>query len=154
MGDPPHTGGNVQAIIAKTLSETPMRVSEIRRAVPTNVDRAIHRALEKTPADRFVTASDFVQSLTDSAFRWPSQLTDSADASDARRKGRTIALAASGWVVTVVVLVLLLFLRTESPKPVVRYSMAFPDSQELNPYYTTPRVVLSPDGSRLAYQYG
>jgi serine/threonine-protein kinase len=62
-GDPPFTGGNVQAVIASILSETPRRLTRVRKGVPRRVDRAVHRALEKVPADRFASAKEFAAAL-------------------------------------------------------------------------------------------
>ncbi len=65
-GEPPYTGPTAQAVIAKKLSEPTPRVSVVRR-VPTSVQAAIDRALEKAPADRFATAEEFVEALKQDA---------------------------------------------------------------------------------------
>ena len=62
-GEPPHTGGTAQAIIARTLVEQPRRLRAIRQTVPAHVDAAVHKALEKLPADRFATAAEFGRAL-------------------------------------------------------------------------------------------
>jgi len=51
-GEAPHTGGTVQAIVAKVLTERPRHVRMLRPSVPEHVDEAIECALEKVPADR------------------------------------------------------------------------------------------------------
>ena len=63
-GEPPYSGVTSQAIIAKLLTEDPRPVSILRRSVPPHVEIAIHRALEKLPADRFGTAAQFGEALT------------------------------------------------------------------------------------------
>src|SRR5678809_299967 len=62
-GTPPHTGASLQAIIAKVIVDRPGSVRRTRETVPEHVDHAIARALEKLPADRFATASDFAHAL-------------------------------------------------------------------------------------------
>jgi serine/threonine-protein kinase len=62
-GEPPHTGSNVQAVIAKILTDEPRPVRAARRAVPAHVEAAIARALEKLPADRWPTARTFADAL-------------------------------------------------------------------------------------------
>jgi eukaryotic-like serine/threonine-protein kinase len=62
-GEPPYTGSTAQAIIAKRLSEPIPHVSTLRE-VPAGVERAVHRALSRTPADRFPSAGSFADALT------------------------------------------------------------------------------------------
>jgi len=63
-GDPPHVGPTAQAVIARTLAEEPRSLRSLRRTVPVHVEAAVHRALQKLPADRFATAADFANALT------------------------------------------------------------------------------------------
>ena len=62
-GEPPHTGATAQAVIAKTLAEQPRPLRSLRQTVPAHVDAAVHKALQKLPADRFASAADFAKSL-------------------------------------------------------------------------------------------
>jgi eukaryotic-like serine/threonine-protein kinase len=62
-GGPPHTGPTAQAILASVITADPRPVNELRRAVPPGVAVAIHRALEKIPADRFSTGAQFADAL-------------------------------------------------------------------------------------------
>ena len=62
-GDPPHTGTTVQAVIAKVLTDVPRSVRLSRPSVPAHVEAAVHQALEKLPADRFATATQFAEAL-------------------------------------------------------------------------------------------
>jgi len=66
-GDPPHTGSTVQAVIAKVLVEKPRSARSQRERIPEHVDAAIERALAKIPADRWATADEFSQALTDAS---------------------------------------------------------------------------------------
>ena len=52
-GEPPVTGPNAQAMIAKLMTERPTRLRVVRGSVPEAIDAAVARALDKTPADRF-----------------------------------------------------------------------------------------------------
>ena len=62
-GEPPFTGPNVQAIVARLLAEEPRSLTRLRRAVPAGLESAVMRALEKLPADRFAKAADFSAAL-------------------------------------------------------------------------------------------
>ena len=62
-GEPPFTGPNVQAIVARLLAEEPRSLTLLRRAVPAGLESAVMRALEKLPADRFAKAADFSAAL-------------------------------------------------------------------------------------------
>ena len=62
-GDPPFTGPSAQAIFAKMLTEEAEPLTLRRRSVPAHVDAAVHRALEKLPADRFESAAAFASAL-------------------------------------------------------------------------------------------
>lgn len=62
-GEAPFTGASVQTIIAKRLGDPPPRIRTIRPAVPEPLEQALVRALDRTPADRFATASQFRDAL-------------------------------------------------------------------------------------------
>jgi serine/threonine-protein kinase len=62
-GEPPHVGNTAQAIIAKLMTEEVRPVKVLRRNVPTHVDAAVRRALERLPADRFGTGHEFADAL-------------------------------------------------------------------------------------------
>jgi serine/threonine-protein kinase len=62
-GEPPHIGASIQAVIAKLLTEQPVRLRVLRDTVPEGVDTAVARALAKLPADRFASAAEFARAL-------------------------------------------------------------------------------------------
>jgi eukaryotic-like serine/threonine-protein kinase len=66
-GDPPFTGANPQAIVAKVLTEEPPPLSPRRRSISPALERAVVTALEKLPADRYETAAAFGAALTQGA---------------------------------------------------------------------------------------
>ncbi len=63
LGQPPFTGPNAQAIVAKIMTADAPSLTTERRTVPPTIDRAVRRALERLPADRFATTADFVSAL-------------------------------------------------------------------------------------------
>jgi serine/threonine-protein kinase len=68
-GEPPFSGANAQAVLARILTTRPTPVTSLRPTVPPHVDSTIGKALEKLPADRFKTAKDFRKALRDPDFR-------------------------------------------------------------------------------------
>jgi eukaryotic-like serine/threonine-protein kinase len=61
-GEPPYTGATAQAILAKRLREPVPSVTTLRQ-VPVPIELAVSRALARTPADRFASASEFARAL-------------------------------------------------------------------------------------------
>jgi serine/threonine-protein kinase len=62
-GEPPFTGPNAQAVIAKMLSGEAPSIRRARPSVPDWVDSAIRKALATVPADRFASASEFRRAI-------------------------------------------------------------------------------------------
>jgi hypothetical protein len=62
-GEPPFTGPNMQAIVARHCMAPPPSVRVIRPTIPVSVDRTIQRALAKVPVDRFQTATELVDAI-------------------------------------------------------------------------------------------
>jgi tetratricopeptide (TPR) repeat protein len=62
-GEPVFTGSTPRAVLAKHLAVPPIPIRSVRPRVPAGVERAILRALEKVPADRFQTMDDFAVAL-------------------------------------------------------------------------------------------
>jgi serine/threonine-protein kinase len=63
VGEPPFTGPNVQAVIAKRFVQTPADVTALRDTVPRHVARALQRAIARAPIDRFPTTAAFAEAL-------------------------------------------------------------------------------------------
>jgi eukaryotic-like serine/threonine-protein kinase len=70
VGEPPFTGPNVQAIIARHSMQAVSPPSIIRLSIPETMERALLKALEKVPADRYPTVVMFAD-----AFSAPSTVT-------------------------------------------------------------------------------
>jgi serine/threonine-protein kinase len=64
-GEPPFAGTGVRATMARHAIEAPVPIRTRRPTVPVAVERALDRALAKSPAERFATMADFVAALVD-----------------------------------------------------------------------------------------
>jgi serine/threonine protein kinase/Flp pilus assembly protein TadD len=62
-GSAPFAGSNPQAVIMKRFSETPAPLRTACPGLPEVVERAIMKALERNPEDRFATTLQFAQAL-------------------------------------------------------------------------------------------
>ena len=96
-GDPPFTGSTSQAVIAAVMTEEPRDVASRRPRIAPHVAEAVHRALEKMPADRFPSAAEFARALEGPAVTTGRFV--SAPARRARRRWMPAALGAAGVVV-------------------------------------------------------
>jgi len=63
-GEPPFTGPTPQAVIARQMHERPPSVAIIRPGLAPQLERAITKGLAKVPADRYPTATRFVEALS------------------------------------------------------------------------------------------
>ncbi|MDB4875328.1 MAG: hypothetical protein JWM41_1774 [Gemmatimonadetes bacterium] len=152
-GEPPHAGATAQAVIARLMTEEPRSITSVRHSVPEHVDAAIHRALEKLPADRFSSGARFAEALqgagppsgarTKSATRWRSAAV--------ARHSRPVP-----WLIAVAALVaagLALRQRTTVER-VERYDLTTLGAKPMANSPTTyvgPTLALSADGARLAF---
>jgi serine/threonine-protein kinase len=146
-GDPPYTGSTAQAVLGRILTETPRPPTVIRAAVPLNVDAAVLKALEKLPADRFRTATDFVKALADPAFRYG--VTDE-EAAGGPGPWKRVALALGLSTVLAIAGLAALMLRSDPSQPVARYAVGLPRNQHVMEGFGS-NVTISPDGSAIVY---
>ncbi|MCC6242400.1 MAG: protein kinase [Gemmatimonadaceae bacterium] len=63
VGEPPFVGNTTPALLVKHLAEMPVPVSQRRQDVPPDLARIVMRLLEKSPDQRFQTATDMVQAM-------------------------------------------------------------------------------------------
>ena len=145
-GNPPHTGASAQQIIMKIVTEEAAPVTKARKSVPPNVAAAVAKSLEKLPADRFATAKEFAEALTNQSYTRP-MTGVGFGASAGAGHWKQVALVAAALAVGCAALAIWGWRRPEPPRPVMRYGFAFPDSQDLQGGMT-----LSPDGARLLYE--
>ena len=147
-GQPPHLGGSAQQIIMKIIAEPVVAVTQFRKAVPPHVAAAVAKALEKLPADRFNTASEFSRALKDPSFTLVSEARGGGGRATRWQEraamplaaGLLVALVAAAWG----------WSRPEQAQPFMQLPITMPDSAELN---VQPGILLalSADGSRLVY---
>ncbi len=67
-GEPPYTGPTAQAIVAKVITEKAPPVTAGRPTTPPHVAASIEKSLQKLPADRFSSASEFASALANPSF--------------------------------------------------------------------------------------
>jgi serine/threonine-protein kinase len=91
VGEPPFTGPSVQAIVARLMKEDPRSIVDQRKAVSDGVEYAVMRALEKLPADRFATAHQFAEALTESAAAGSSTIQRTSRAAHSARDAEALS---------------------------------------------------------------
>jgi eukaryotic-like serine/threonine-protein kinase len=89
IGQPPFTGPNSMAIMARHSMEVVPSLQVVRASISDEVEDAVMQALEKTPADRFQTMKDFAERLSEAE-------AEAAMARTAQRRASTAARRASG----------------------------------------------------------
>jgi serine/threonine-protein kinase len=157
-GEPPFTGPNSQAIVAKVLTETPPPLRPKRPSVPSAVERAVLIALQKLPADRFGTAKDFSDAL-DGSGKSPSYaatvITPGTRPSHPSRLSRPVLLAAIALASTAAVAAGWL-LRGTPRAPTSRQRVVLwhhPLGQFLSPGIErhATQAAIAPDGSSIVF---
>ena len=142
-GDAPFTGGSVQAIVAKVLTEKPTPLRTLRDTVPAHVEQAVFTALAKLPADRYASAAEFAAALAHTG------AVTAAVASSITPPARPLVRDPRSWVTAVAVVTSLALVATyiARPAPVagteVRQQATY-SGRAANP-------AISPDGRFLAY---
>jgi serine/threonine protein kinase/Tol biopolymer transport system component len=146
-GEPPHSGTTGQAIIAKLMTEDPRPLTALRRSVPPHVDAAVHRALEKLPADRWTTAREFAEALRGER---PTSVI-----ARGRREPTSRIISAVAIVATLVAAtegVVLLRRAPVSSEPLtIRFPFVTADSERFAPNTPAIPFSISSDDRRVAY---
>jgi hypothetical protein len=137
-GEPPVTGPNAQAMMAKLMTERPVRLGVVRDSVPGSVDAAVTRALSKVPADRFTTAGEFARSLV---------ATSTVSPANASTRPRWLMVGGVGVAALALGTAAAVSLRSR-PAPMTTFTPRF---EQLTTDGNARRPALSPDGTRLAY---
>ncbi len=152
VGEPPHMGSSVQAILAKILSDTPPPISRTRELVPANVDAAVHRALAKSPADRFGSAAEFAAALTNPAFTLPTVAGVATErALPALRLWQRATVGVAVLALVSILVAVWGWLRPEPPQATARYGVALPPGQELVDEPLAHTFDVGPHGSSIVY---
>ena len=152
-GEPPFTGPTAQAIVAKVLTADPPPLATLRRNVAPHVAEAVHRALEKLPADRHARAADFAAELGGTAT--VARATSRAGIARPMPTRRTSFLLAASVIALVASAVAAWALRRPVPeRPLGVFTVNLPESTPLTEYTAGRRVAISPDGSRIAFAGG
>ena len=155
VGDPPHSASTSQAVIAKVLTEKPRSIRLSRPNVPTHVDAAVARALEKLAADRFATAKEYADALEGRSASL-SSASSSATSHESRVTRHTphtreIVIAA----VAVVLAALLGWQTFRSRAPVeptvVRVNFDLPPGVRVNDVIAGNTLAVSPQGGMIAF---
>jgi len=151
-GDAPFTGGSVQAIVAKIMTEKPTPVHTLRDTVPEHVEDAVLTGLAKLPADRFASAAEFAGALaTSTGARTITRVTSAAGPMGLSRRTTGIVMAGLAVVaIGALAWALLGRTRSESPARVARFEITMaPGAQLVSP--GGPRFAWSLDGSEFVY---
>ncbi len=153
-GEPPFTGPNAQAVVAKILTTDPSPLLIKRRSIPQHVEDAVLTALEKMPADRFASAAQFSEAL---GGRGPAmdraRATTGVAARDTGtgRRWRLAFIAAAGAVLASVALAAWALSRGsgDPDSPNWQY-IELGDSAGVS--QVNPGLALSPDGATIAFR--
>jgi eukaryotic-like serine/threonine-protein kinase len=152
-GEAPFTGPNVQAVVARLISEEPRPLALQRKSVPEHVEAAVLQALEKLPADRFASATEFAAALSHAGGTRPiTRATATAVAGPIGLSRRASALIMAGLAaVAVGSLAFSWSSRSQEVLPrVIRFELIPRDGQQLvSPGGT--RFAWSPDGEEYIY---
>ncbi len=160
VGDPPHTASTAQAIIAKVITDEPRPVTAARKLVPGHVAYAVHKALAKLPADRFATASQFAEALTNPSAAVVSPVVGAPPPSATAVVRLAVRHRWLGWAIPLSLAVLTVissvavwrWLRPtrSTDGPPVRFEVVIPASGRLASLAGNV-ITLSPDGAHIAY---
>jgi serine/threonine-protein kinase len=142
-GRPPFTGATAQEVFARLMADDAQSARVARKTVPSHVDDALLRALEKLPADRWQSAAQFSDAITrDRSGDWAT-----GTFRPLRRRWRALVpwaalgvLLVAGWMS--------LPRTSTADRPPVRFAAELDSGIE--PTFT-PIVRLSADGSELVF---
>jgi serine/threonine-protein kinase len=155
-GEPPFTGPNSQAIVAKVLTEQPPALRPKRPTVTPQVEAAILTALHKLPADRWGSAKEFGDALAGATSqRSGAVATVVLPAAGAGSRGRRGAgvLVWAGWIVAGVASALAAWalLRPRPEVPPSRLALLVPGLGGSGASSTQRHLAMLPDGQGLVY---
>ena len=152
-GDPPFSGANVQAIVARLLNEKPTALHTLRDTVPVAVEEAVLTALAKLPADRFESAKAFGDALVTTG-----GITVQRAAAVPISRPVAFASRYGGWILfamamTVALIEGVAMYAAKQREPVVRTARFDLEPGDV-PLRAGSEFVISPNGEMLAYTAG
>jgi eukaryotic-like serine/threonine-protein kinase len=157
-GEPPFTGSTAQAVVARVLTESPRPLTTQRHTIPRHVEAAVLTALEKLPADRFTTATEFAEALQDKTYAstvsLPAAAGPAAPGRTAGGRRARLLVPALGAALAVAVGAALWGWLRPPPTPLLsQFSLALRRNQTLQAPLPTggARIALSPDGRAMVY---
>jgi eukaryotic-like serine/threonine-protein kinase len=152
-GEPPFTGPNAQAVVAKILTTDPSSLVSKRRSVPPHVDAAVLTALEKMPADRFASAAQFAEAIAGRGPA-PAKIRGMAAAPASHQASRWKLATIAGVGIAIVSLALAGWALSRSGGSESRITtwdyIELSDSASVNLGF--PAIALSPDGGVIAFR--
>jgi serine/threonine protein kinase/Tol biopolymer transport system component len=151
-GEPPFTGPTVQAIVARVMTEEPRSITAQRRSVPPHVEAVVLKALEKLPADRFVSAAEFSRALSTPGFE--SRNSAERAASSGWKKRRISIADILPWTIAAaaVLIAAISIVRKaakEQVRPLMHLTVPLPEGAVIDPF-SGATFDLSEDGKRVA----
>jgi hypothetical protein len=157
VGEPPFTGPNAPAVVARLMSEPAPRVEKRRPSAPKPVADAVDRALQRVPGDRFPTVAAFADALVETSGVAGTVATDTRVRRDWNRLVTRVVLPIVAAIGVVAVLAWMRYRPANSNAHPARLSIALPDSLPMEFIGPAtfgagqPALTLSPDGSSLVY---
>jgi eukaryotic-like serine/threonine-protein kinase len=143
----PFEAPTLQNLFFKIITEDPRNVSELMPGLPPALDRIVRKAMAKEPADRYASALEMANDLTNvrsklSGPSYPASVSLSASVASAielsrthsRKRARTLAFAGGG-ALAAVALFVIAWSKSGSPKvdatdkPAAAATPALPQSQ-------------------------
>jgi serine/threonine-protein kinase len=153
VGEPPYGGSTPQAVLGKILTSDPESVTALRRSVPRHVEAVIRKALEKVPADRFVSANDLARALDDPSFGYTARPARSGAGPGERRWSRLVlGLGVTTVGLGIALMAVLTTLDAPEPRVVARFDVTPSPDQPIVASETDTDLALSSDGTRILYR--
>jgi len=150
VGEPPHTGPSVQAVIAAVVTKEPERLGARRPSVPANVEYAVHKALSKLPADRFATAEAFSKALSEPVTS-ATMATMHGYAGAARPSNKRLVSILAAALLLAIALGAWGWLRPRAQTFMSRFVLFLRADDAVSGGANGGHVAISPDGRRIVY---
>jgi eukaryotic-like serine/threonine-protein kinase len=145
-------GKTSASVMAKILESDPAPMTLLQPMTPPALDRVVKKCLVKEPEDRWQSAKDLTDEL-----KWiaeesaPRSAPSGVPVAPSHVSPRwMVVFAVAGLVVAAIAAFAVWFLRPTPQRPVTRFAISLPAGQRVAAL-DSPFVVLSPDGTRLAY---